>query len=216
MKYMSARELETMTTQDLQALAESLGLDIPADLDRRVIIAEIADAEETGGLQEVPEDAEEDAPPPALPKTYNNTCIDAVLVNPGCLFVLWDVNTNEIAEYLESPAFEGAYVHIAFFESRKAEASVDSLDIEIPLSPGEQYIMIPNKAPFVRVSLTAVLERRPIHTLCATRLIEIPLKPERIRNLPPGQTAAIPPLLELSGMSKALYDSFVNYRQSFS
>ena len=40
--------------------------------------------------------SDDDEPvPDTLPKTYNNTCIDAVIRNPAWLFVFWDIKDQE-------------------------------------------------------------------------------------------------------------------------
>lgn len=231
MKLLSRLELEAMSTKDLTDFAESSGFDIPTDLDRRIIIGEILEEEEEykrailastpapeGTADEMTIVNNGKTPPEekeSLPETYNNTSIDAVLVNPSCLFVIWDIKKSDIEQFSLDDTFEGTFIHIDFFENAESEESVSSLDIRIQPKPGEQYILIPGGNKAASVSLTATYDKKPVYTLCRSGIIPIPSKPRRIRNTVPGAPVSAPPLVALSGLDKALCDSFVNYRQSF-
>ena len=147
MKFASRQQLEAMSTSQLIAFADKYGIDIPSDLDRRFIIGELLEAEEEFDSSEKKTEvqiSDDDEPvPDTLPKTYNNTCIDAVIRNPAWLFVFWDIKESDISALSQEFSFESAFLHISFFDSAESEKSDDSFDVKIPLEPNEQYIMIP-------------------------------------------------------------------------
>lgn len=220
-EFFSRQQLETMATAELIGIADKYGIDIPDDLSRRFIIGELLEAEEEARSSSPhKEDVrilnEEEPVPDSLPKTYNNTAIDAVPRNPAWLFVFWDVKEAETALLLQNSSFESSFLHVSFFESAKDENPSDSFDIKVSLEPNEQYIMIPGGKKFVRVDLSVSIKGNVSVALASTRLIEIPSENESVQNVPPGKKTAFPPLVQLSGMRRILHDHFISHRQSFS
>lgn len=220
-EFFSRQQLETMATAELIDIADKYGIDIPDDLNRRFIIGELLEAEEESGILARPKEEvrildEEEPVPDSLPKTYNNTAIDAVARNPAWLFVFWDVKEAETVFLLQNSTFESSFLHVSFFESAEDENPSDSFDIKVSLKPGEQYIMIPGGKKFVRVDLSVSIRGKVSVALASTRLIEISSENETIQNVPPGKKIAFPPLVSLSGMKQILHDHFLNHRQSFS
>ena len=178
MKFASRQQLEAMSTSQLIAFADKYGIDIPSDLDRRFIIGELLEAEEEFDSSEKKTEvqiSDDDEPvPDTLPKTYNNTCIDAVIRNPAWLFVFWDIKESDISALSQEFSFESAFLHISFFDSAESEKSDDSFDVKIPLEPNEQYIMIPGGKKFARIDLAASFSGKSAEILASTRMIEIP------------------------------------------
>ena len=220
MKFASRQQLEAMSTSQLIAFADKYGIDIPGDLDRRFIIGELLEAEEEfESAEKKPEVqiSDDDEPvPDTLPKTYNNTCIDAVIRNPAWLFVFWDIKESDISALSQDFSFESAFLHISFFDSAESEKSDDSFDVKIPLEPNEQYIMIPGGKKFARIDLAASFSGKSAEILASTRMIEIPDESKKILEMQPGKKLDFPPLVQLSGIKKILHDNFLNHRQSFS
>lgn len=220
MKFASRQQLEAMSTSQLIAFADKYGIDIPSDLDRRFIIGELLEAEEEFDSSEKKTEvqiSDDDEPvPDTLPKTYNNTCIDAVIRNPAWLFVFWDIKESDISALSQEFSFESAFLHISFFDSAESEKSDDSFDVKIPLEPNEQYIMIPGGKKFARIDLAASFSGKSAEILASTRMIEIPEESKKILEMQPGKKLDFPPLVQLSGIKKILHDNFLNHRQSFS
>lgn len=220
MKFESRQQLEAMSTPQLIALADKYGIDIPSDLDRRFIIGELLEAEEEfDSAEKTPEVKISDNGEPVpntLPKTYNTTCIDAVIRNPAWLFVFWDISESKISTLRTDSSFENTFLHISFFESAEPEKSDDSFDVKIPLEPSEQYIMIPGEKKFARIDLAASFIGAGIEVLASTRMIEIPQESKKILEMRPGKKIDFSPLVQLSGIKKILHDNFLNHRQSFS
>ena len=219
MKFVSRQQLEAMSTSQLIAFADKYGIDIPGDLDRRFIIGELLEAEEesesTEKKPEVQISDDDEPVPDTLPKTYNNTCIDAVIRNPAWLFVLWDIKESDVSTLSQDFSFESAFLHISFFDSAESEKSDDSFDVKIPLEPNEQYIMIPGGKKFARIDLAASFSGKSAEILASTRMIEIPEESKKIIEMQPGKKFDFP-LVQLSGIKKILHDNFLNHRQSFS
>ena len=202
MKFASRQQLEAMSTSQLIAFADKYGIDIPSDLDRRFIIGELLEAEEEFDSSEKKPEvqiSDDDEPvPDTLPKTYNNTCIDAVIRNPAWLFVFWDIKESDISALSQEFSFESAFLHISFFESAESEKSDDSFDVKIPLEPNEQYIMIPGGKKFARIDLAASFSGKSAEILASTRMIEIPEESKKILEMQPGKKLDFPPLVQLS------------------
>ena len=139
---LSLSYLQTLSSSDLLALADELGIDIPDDLDRNFVIGELLDA-----AGEILADSEDDihllsgkAKSSALPETYNVTMIDVVLRNPVWAFVYWDLKKSDVEYLKENNAT--LMLRVSFFDS-ELESAVESFDMGIKLSDRKQYILIP-------------------------------------------------------------------------
>ena len=84
--------LETLSSADLNDLAEEYGIDIPEDLTRRFVIAELleaaaedqrARASDLRDIQGTAETKNLSGKAPDLPASYNENRITAVLRNPA-------------------------------------------------------------------------------------------------------------------------------------
>ena len=88
--------LETLAFKDLIKLADEYGVDVPQDLDRRFLIAELLELaqEESNAndLQMIITDDDEENEEINLPANYNETKIAAILRNPAWLFVFWNIS----------------------------------------------------------------------------------------------------------------------------
>ncbi|MGN0728801.1 DUF4912 domain-containing protein [Treponema sp.] len=220
MKFVFRQQLESMSTPELLVLADKYGIDIPGGLDRNFIIGELLEAEEEfETAEDKPEvqisDSEEPVPD-ELPATYNNTCIDAILRNPACFFVFWDIKESDISSLTQDSSFESVFLRISFFDDDESETPYDFFDVKIQAGPGEQYIMIPGRKKFARIDMAASFAGRKAEVLASTRMIEIPEESKKIQDMQPGKKIDFSPLVQLSGIKKILHDNFLNHRQSFS
>ena len=91
--------LETLSFADLVALADEYGVDVPEDLDRRFLIAELLELaqEEAGQNEEMIISSASGSEKSVLPGNYNETQISFVFRNPAWIFVFWNINENDFA-----------------------------------------------------------------------------------------------------------------------
>ena len=90
--------LETLSFSDLVTLADDYGVDVPDDLDRRFLIAELLElAEESANYTEemIISSDTESGDKNVLSGNYNETQISCILRNPAWLFVFWNINNSD-------------------------------------------------------------------------------------------------------------------------
>lgn len=215
----SKSSLETLTSSQLIDLADEYGIDIPDDLNRRFIIAELIEVfnemnEKTNFKETIKEsnDATENISK-ELPLTYNETKIDIVLRNPVSIFVYWDFNEVQLKQILASKI--NVYLKVSFFNELTEEKPDDSFDIQINYEDREQYILIPGGKKIVSVDLMQNVPNTIDAILAVSSKLVIPEGSEEFRNLQPGEDLKIKPILELSGIKSMLKKYYNNYRQSF-
>ena len=210
--------LESISTADLLVLADDYGIDVPKDLNRRLIIGELLEmAEEQSGDEEEVLVTEDDfSAPDTLPRTYNETQICALLRTPTWAFVFWDIRESLLESLAEKEHFEGLYLHVAFFDGPTEEIPSDSFDIQIKLTDREQFVFIPSGKRYVIINLKSRWHERDSQVLAYTRRIEIPKECDELINLQPGKKLELPPLVKMSGMEELLSEHYKNHRQSLS
>ncbi|MBQ0039872.1 MAG: DUF4912 domain-containing protein [Treponema sp.] len=217
---LSRQQLEAMTTADLIALADEYGIDIPDNLNRTFIIGEVLEAAEEFKVtvkKTSVQITEEDTPvPDQLPKSYNNTYIDAIIRNPAWIFAFWDIKESDVAAIKFRRDFESIFLHISFYDAPNNEEPSDSIDIKTDFETNEQYILLPSGKKYAKVDLAVTYRGKLPEVLCSSRMIELPSEREDIQNLQPGKKTNYPQLVELSGMKQILHDHYLNHRQSFS
>ena len=102
--------LESLSTNELIKLAEGLGIDIPAGLERIFIIEELLLESANEGKQE---DAEEMEINPsyseavALPKQYNISFIEVIIRDPLWVFVFWEIKGHDREAHENAGDFKG-------------------------------------------------------------------------------------------------------------
>lgn len=111
------RYLESLTTQELTALADNRGVDIPPGLDRPFIIEEILEAEKDDENDErsreevLFEDAEFLDPVP-LPGQYNITSIKTLIRDPLWVFAFWEIKSHDREFYETFQDFDGYFLKV--------------------------------------------------------------------------------------------------------
>lgn len=153
--------------------------------------------------------------PENLPKSYNNTCVDAILRNPAWLFVFWDIKESDSSSLKSDPAFTDLFLHVSFPKSEDDKAPEYSFDVNIDFENNEQYVLIPSGNRYVKIDLAASFNGKKTDVLASSRYIEIPCENEKIQNMVPGKELDFSELIRLSGMKKILHDHYLNHRQSF-
>mgnify|MGYP003307714898 CR=1 FL=1 len=97
-EFISREYLESLSFSDLSNLADKYGIDVPENLDRRFLIAEILEIveefnDEREDMQVSSEVSETEEF--VLPKNYNESQVSCVLRNPAWLFVFWNISEND-------------------------------------------------------------------------------------------------------------------------
>ena len=103
--------LETLSSADLISLADDYGIDIPDNLNRRFIIAELLEvAEELNSDSHASHAMNEDGGLPdsssELPTSFNETEISVILRNPVWAFVFWDISEADVGRLQEDDSFK--------------------------------------------------------------------------------------------------------------
>lgn len=212
--------LETLSSSELLSIGDDYGIDIPADLNRNFIIAELlAAAEDTKqddnvllhemGCREIHDEQ-------PLPASYNETSIDMVLRNPVCAFVFWDVSEADLARLQESGSFIGLKLSVIFYEHNSGGAVVDSFDVQVGLQDREQFVLLPAGHKGVAVSLLAEFISGKKELLCETQCVPVPEIFTSLEVSFPAALQDMPELHCLSGKGELLRSHFESHRQAFS
>lgn len=216
---LSRGHLETLTSSQLIELADEYGIDIPDNLNRQFIIAELLEVakeindnlnyKETIKIsEELKNEIKTD-----LPTSYNETYIDLILRNPMSLFVFWDFNEAQIRQLASTKT--PIHLQVCFFDDKEAEESEDAFDIQINYDDREQYILIPNGKKVVQVGLIQDGINSVDSVLAVSGKIEIAHCSDEFKDFQPGMDLKIKPILELSGIKNILKNHYNNYRQFF-
>jgi hypothetical protein len=214
---MSRKHLETLSSADLILLADEYGIDIPEDLSRRFIIAELLDIaremqeDEGAGLAITGEALEEWE----LPLSYNETAVCAVHSNPVWLYVFWDISASDRARIDAGRQQAALILRVTMLERGGKIAPRESFDVPVSVSDIDQHILLPASADDeknIRVEL--ILETQTEKPRLLAVSAPVPLS----RPCPDFRESFLSeqsPLLELSGFKELMRTHFLKHRQSF-
>jgi hypothetical protein len=89
--------LESLTTGELVALADDLGIEIPPGLERNFVIEALmeADTDESEAEEQEPLAEAEFLEPVPLPRQYNITYIDVLIRDPLWVFAFWEIKGHD-------------------------------------------------------------------------------------------------------------------------
>ena len=129
--------LESLTTSDLIRMAESVGVDIPPELDRVFIIEEVLEiCSADGDSGNLPENGLIDTvlfESAMLPKQYNISFIEVIIRDPLWAFVFWEVKAQDKEQIEKSQDFDGYYLKILPLQAENLEgASNEGASNEAP------------------------------------------------------------------------------------
>ncbi len=207
--------LETLSTSDLINLADEYGIEIPINLNRRFIIAELLEAAEDtedNDSGDLLDDKHNFKYYDELPKTYNETHIGSLMRNPVWAFVYWDIRTTDLQEITQVKSFLGLVLRVSFF-NENAETPSDSFEISVSLDNREQYILLPAHEKVFRIDLIAEFGAMEPRVLAFTKKMPIPHGHPEISST--SLENKFSPILELSGLPELLRTHYNNHRQSF-
>ena len=208
--------LETLSFSDLVTLADDYGVDVPDDLDRRFLIAELLElAEESENEEEMEISTDKDSHGNhALTGNYNETQISCILRNPAWLFVFWNIS-NQDNEKIED-AFDGALrIRICILKGSDDPSPKEVIEVQCSSTSQEQYVLIPKDAQFIKAELI-LSSGANSEVLAFSPIVAIPHSPSLINDLQVGQDCDFPEIIKLSGIDKLLKDQYKNHRHSFS
>lgn len=213
----SCAYLETLAFKDLVKLADEYGVDVPQDLDRRFLIAELLElAQEESNVSDVQmiitDDDEEETEEVNLPANYNETQIGAILRNPAWLFVFWNISefdANRIKHQKET-----LYLKINTYKKSENSMITDSFEVQVLDESQEQYVLLPKGIDFVKVELLAC-KTNSQETMAVSSEIKVPRISSWINELNFAKDNLFSNKLKFSGMEDLLMEQYKNHRHSF-
>jgi hypothetical protein len=190
--------LESLCTDELVKLADSLGVDIPFGLERIFIIEELLDlALGDDYISEENLDSHLDfLEAAALPKQYNISYIEVMIRDPLWAFVFWEIKGHDREIYEKAPDFEGYFLRVIPLRCMDASplevAREDSFTVTVSPEDTAWYLGFPPAEGCYRVELcarrdeaeTVITVSRPFKL---PRLIELPSRKTAV----PGEVQAV-------------------------
>ena len=209
--------LEKLSFSDLVQLADEYGVDVPEDLDRRFLIAELLElAEESNNIDdEMIIAAESDNPQSTvLNGNFNETQVSCVLRNPAWLFVFWNLNDNDAARINDNPACS-LKLRICLYSDIKDSKPDEAFEVQTPSQSQEQYVLIPKGTKYIKVELVCVTSGAG-EIIAFSPIVSIPQGSSLVNDLQPGREEDFSPVIELSGIRELITEQYKNHRHSFS
>jgi hypothetical protein len=195
-------KLEALSLEELYALADRTGLDLPPGLERPFVIEEIAEV-----LEEEEEESEErhvsqgealhvdekkysdlriddigiDPPPAeeAIVSRYNETMIRAIARDPSWAFAYWDVSDADLATMRGDETTAGLFLRVVEIGQKEKKAASEGHQeyFDIPVNDGDLqwYINLPRSGVRFRIELCArKLGLGKFHVLARSNEVESP------------------------------------------
>ena len=209
--------LEKLSFSDLVQLADEYGVDVPEDLDRRFLIAELLElAEESNNREDemIIASESDDQQPLVLNGNFNETQVSCVLRNPAWLFVFWNLNTNDLSKIEDNPACS-LKLRICSLNDPKDLKPEEAFEVQTPSQSQEQYVLLPKGKKFIKVELLCVSGGAG-EVIAFSPVITIPQGASVVNDLQPGREEDFSPVVELSGIRELLTEQYKNHRHSFS
>ena len=208
--------LEKLSFSDLVKLADEYGVDVPEDLDRRFLIAELLElAEETNNSEDemIISSEIDNMQPVMLNGNFNETQVSCVLRNPAWLFVFWNLNDNDLARIEENPG-SSLKLRICSYESDEDSKPEEAFEVQTTNKTQEQYVLLPKDKKFIKVELVFV-NGGAGEVIAFSPVISIPQGASIVNDLQPGREEDFSPVIELSGIKELLTEQYTLHRHSF-
>ena len=209
--------LEKLSFSDLVQLADEYGVDVPEDLDRRFLIAELLElAEESNNREDemIIASESDDQQPLVLNGNFNETQVSCVLRNPAWLFVFWNLNSNDLSKIEDNPACS-LKLRICSLNDPKDLKPEEAFEVQTPSQSQEQYVLLPKGKKFIKVELLCVSGGAG-EVIAFSPVVTIPQGASVVNDLQPGREEDFSPVVELSGIRELLTEQYKNHRHSFS
>jgi hypothetical protein len=215
-RILSRNYLESMVSADLVALADEYGIDVPENLNRRFIIAELLEIaaeidDETENTIEFVESAE--LPQTELPKSYNETSVTAILRNPVWLYIYWDISEKDLNFIHSTPGCRPA-LNIIVFDRENKPVPENSFIMPVTLDDREQYVLLPAGKAKTCVELVLDMRDGKRQVFASSSVIPLPWSSFDFSSVVTKKS--IPPMLSLSGFHEIISAQYRQHRHSFS
>ena len=209
--------LEKLSFSDLVQLADEYGVDVPEDLDRRFLIAELLElAEESNNKEDemIIATESDNQQPLILNGNFNETQVSCVLRNPAWLFVFWNLNDNDYSKLNDNPG-TSLKLRICSYNDPKDNKPEEAFEVQTPSQSQEQYVLLPQGKKYIKVELIYA-SGGTNDVLAFSPVIAIPQGASLVNDLQPGREEEFPPVVELSGIKELITEQYKNHRHSFS
>ena len=210
--------LETLSFSDLVRLADEYGVDVPEDLDRRFLIAELLElAEEENNLLEedmIISSDDKSEQNVNLNGNYNETQVSGVLRNPAWLFVFWNISEADTLKLKGIPDCR-IMLRICSLTNTKDPVPEEAFEIQTSSDSLEQYVLLPQGKKYIKIELVYVTASAG-KVLAFSPVITIPQGSSYVTDVQLGYNTDFPEIIELSGMKDILTEHYKNHRHSFS
>lgn len=207
--------LEALSFSSLVELADEYGVDVPKDLDRRFLIAELLElTKENNPIEEkmIIEPEEESDQVQNLPQNYNKTQVSCVLRNPSWLFVFWNINDSD-AENLHNEECS-LKLRICSMKNQEEQIPLEAFELNCAVESQEQYVLLPNLCEFVKVELLIEEKMNNSKVLAFSPIVAIPQGNEFVYNFQPGRDESFSPIMKLSGAEDIFLQQYKHHRHS--
>jgi hypothetical protein len=210
--------LDTLSMNDLIALADENGIDIPEGLNRRFIIRELLELAEDLDQEREDNEALLEGDFPAdvavLPETYNETKITVLLRDPAWVFVYWDIQSTLYSAITENHHFESFFLRVASIAPGPDHKVVDFFDVDVSPHDRKWYVHLSHTDMICRVDLYSRNTQGHVQPLAKSAELIVP----SCGTVDTGFNVKRrnPPLVELSGIDELRKKHFRNHRQAFS
>ncbi|AEJ19198.1 DUF4912 domain-containing protein [Gracilinema caldarium] len=190
--------LESLPTDELNALAEELGLDLPPDLNRIFVIQEILEASQQD--DETSEDIEDvsSVKVEKPPFFYNKTYIEVLLRDPVWAFVFWEIKTADRELHEATPGFNGYQLRVVALHPGK-NPDDESFSIDVDMMDRAWYVCFPSSEGWFKVELR-MKKAKDFILLAETPPFKIPESINMLRST--IDTNPLAPILLLSGLDE--------------
>ena len=210
-------DLEKLSLSQLSRLADEYGIDVPENLDRRFLIAELIDVQEdynNSSDEMIISSADSNQSTFVLPKNYNETQVSGVLRNPGWLFVYWNMSDSD-SLMLKSVRNYELRLRICCLENAREVVPEEAFEVLASTDAQEQYVLLPAGKKFLKVELVYVAGNTG-KVLAFSPVITIPQGSSLVSDLQMGRDTEFSDILKLSEMGKVVTEQYTNHRHSFS
>jgi hypothetical protein len=170
----TSEKLDSLSLEELYAVSDRMGLDLPPGLERVFVIEEILDAMAEDSLDRraardqavhvdekkfsgLPYDGMDAAHPdaPLLGTRYNETMIRVLVRDPAWAFAYWDLSETERAILGGAEAPSGLFLRVAEIFPDGDDAKREYFDIPVADEDQQWYINVPRPGIRFRIDLCA-------------------------------------------------------------
>ncbi len=212
--------LESCTFSELLKLADSLGVDVPENLNRNFLISEILESVEENievstdfDILMTDEDSFSNDEELSM-RSCNSTEVQIVLRNPAWAYVYWNISDSDRTA-LENAFVSQMMIRVSSFSEKYQIKPDEYCDFNISKKDSGQYILLPAGKKFFRVDLLFNLDGI-VDILSSSITFEMPKGSALLADMRPGRGYEFSPIMELSGIKELLTEHYKNHRESFS